>query len=221
MHNLYEAYRRIYEALGTKNIDAILKPQNPDLPKDPATENGDVMDGVKLKAFPGQQHDAHIVSHLIQGISPILQSNPLAAVELQKHILEHCRLRAEEDVEAELFKTYGTDPENMVSDLQKEGMIALKIVENLQQVRELQNQLMGDQTDPLVELKKQELQQSAQRDQAKTQEASARLQMEQMDKQKQDQIDVAKIQSNEKIANERIMAMLQKGAQNASQIRKQ
>jgi hypothetical protein len=145
----------------------------------------------------------------------------LAAVELQKHILEHCRLRAEEDVEAELFKTYGTDPENMVSDLQKEGMIALKIVENLQQVRELQNQLMGDQTDPLVELKKQELQQSAQRDQQKAQEASARLQMEQMDKQKQDQIDVAKIQSNEKIANERIMAMLQKGAQNASQIRKQ
>jgi hypothetical protein len=80
---------------------------------------------------------------------------------------------------------------------------------------------MGDQTDPLVELKKQELQQSAQRDQQKAQEASARLQMEQMDKQKQDQIDVAKIQSNEKIANERIMAMLQKGAQNASQIRKQ
>ena len=124
-------------------------------------------------------------------------------------------------MEAELFKTYGTDPENMVSDLQKEGMIALKIVENLQQVRELQNQLVGDQTDPLVELKKQELQQSAQRDQQKAQEASARLQMEQMDKQKQDQIDVAKIQSNEKIANERIMAMLQKGAQNASQIRKQ
>ncbi len=109
----------------------------------------------------------------------------------------------------------------MVSEIQKEGMIALKIVANLQEVRELQNQLMGDQTDPLVELKKQELQQNAQRDQQKAQEASARLQMEAMDKQKQDQIDLAKIQSNEKIANERIMAMLQKGAQNASQIRKQ
>lgn len=221
MHNLYEAYRRIYEALGTKNIDAILKPQNPDLPKDPATENADVLDGVKLKAFAGQQHDAHIVSHLIQGISPMLQANPLAAVELQKHILEHCRIKAEEDVEAELFKAYGTDPEGMVSDLQKEAMVALKIVANLQEVREVQNQLVGDQTDPLIELKKQELQQNAQRDQQKAQEASARLQMEQMDKQTQDRIDLAKIQSNEKIANERIMAMLQKGAQNASQIRKQ
>ena len=58
-------------------------------------------------------------------------------------------------------------------------------------------------------------------DQSKAEEASARLQMEQMDKQTQDRIDLAKIQSNEKIANERIMAMLQKGAQNASQIRKQ
>jgi hypothetical protein len=151
----------------------------------------------------------------------MLQANALAAVELQKHILEHCRIKAEEDVEAELFKAYGTDPEGMVSDLQKEAMVALRIVENLQQVREVQNQLMGDQTDPLIELKKQELQQNAQRDQSKAQEASARLQMEQMDKQTQDRIDLAKIQSNEKIANDRIMAMLQKGTQNASQIRKQ
>jgi hypothetical protein len=220
MHNMYEAYRRIYEALGTKNIDAILKPQNPDLPKDPASENGDVMDGVKLKAFPGQQHDAHIMSHLIQGISPLLQSNPLSAMELQKHILEHCKIKAEEDVEVELFKAYGTDPGNMVSDLQREAMVALKIVENLQEVRKVQNELIGDQTDPLIELKKAEIDQSGQRDQAKAAEAQARLQAEIADKQKQDQIDLMKIQSNEKIANERLMAAMQKGAQNANQTRR-
>ena len=149
-----------------------------------------------------------------------MQANPLAAVELQKHVLEHCKIKAEEEVEAELFKSYGTDPSSMVSDLQKEGMIALSIVRNLQQVREFQNQLMGDQTDPLVELKKQELEQATQRDNQKSQEASARLQMEQLDKQKQDQIDLAKIQSNEKIAYQRVMASLQKGAQYASNVRR-
>jgi hypothetical protein len=220
MHNMYEAYRRVYEALGTKHIDAILTPQNPDMPKDPASENADVLDGVALKAFAGQQHDAHIMGHLIQGMSPILQSNPLAAVELQKHILEHVKTKAEEDTEAEIFKSYGTDPERLVSDLQREAMIALKVVENLKEVKKVQEELMGDQGDPLVKLKEQELKQNAQRDQQKTQVETQRLQLDQSDKAKQDQIDLQKIQSNEKIANERLMANMQKqGAQNGNQIR--
>jgi hypothetical protein len=220
MHNLYEAYRRVYEALGTKHIDAILTPQNPDMPKDPASENADVLDGVALKAFAGQQHDAHIMSHLIQGMSPILQSNPMAAVQLQKHILEHVKTKAEEDTEAEIFKSYGTDPEHLVSDLQREAMIAIKVVENLKEVKKVQEELMGDQSDPLVKLKEQELKQNAQRDQQRTQIEGQRLQLDQADKAKQDQIDLQKIQSNEKIANERLMASMQKqGAQNANQTR--
>jgi len=220
MHNMYEAYRRVYEALGTKHIDAILTPQNPDMPKDPASENADVLDGVALKAFAGQQHDAHIMSHLIQGMSPILQSNPMSAMQLQKHILDHVKTKAEEDTEAEIFKSYGTDPEGMVSDLQREAMIAIKVVENLKEVKSVQEELMGDQADPLVKLKEQELKQNAQRDQQKTQIEGQRLQLDQADKAKQDQIDMQKIQSNEKIANDRLMVAMQKqGAQNASQIR--
>jgi hypothetical protein len=220
MHNLYEAYRRVYEALGTKNIDGILTPQNPDMPKDPASENADVLDGVALKAFAGQQHDAHIMSHLIQGMSPILQANPLSAVELQKHILDHVKTKAEEDTEAEIFKSYGTDPEHLVSDLQREAMIAIKVVENLKEVKKVQEELMGDQSDPLVKLKEQELKQNAQRDQQRTQIETQRMQLDQADKAKQDQIDLQKIQSNEKIANERLMASMQKqGAQNATQVR--
>ena len=227
MHNLYEAYRRVYEALGTKNIDTILTPQNPDKPKDPASENADVLDGVKLKAFPGQQHDAHIAAHLMQGISPLLQANPLAAVELQKHILEHVRIKAEEDTEAEIFRMYGVDPQGMVSDIQREAMIATKVATYMQEVRKVQEGLLGDQSDPIVALKQQELAQSAQRDQAKSQLENQRLAMDAADKQKQDQIDMNKIQSNEKIAAERSriaqeklnLAMMQ-GANNATQIRK-
>ena len=210
LHNVYEAYRRVYEALGTKNIDAILTPQNPDKPKDPATENGDVMDGMTLRAFPGQQHDAHIESHLMQGMSPMLQSNPMAAVSLQKHILEHVKIKAEEDVEVELFKSYGMDPSSMISDLQKEGMIALKIAQYLKDVKDKQAEMMGPQEDPLVKLKEQELQQSAQRDQQRAQIDQQRLQIEQADKAEQDKIDRERIQSNEEIAQYRGSIAMQK-----------
>lgn len=210
LHNVYEAYRRVYEALGTKNIDAILTPQNPDKPKDPATENGDVMDGMTLRAFPGQQHDAHIEAHLMQGMSPLIQANPMAAVSLQKHILEHVKIKAEEDVEVELFKAYGMDPGSMISDLQREAMVAIKVAQYLQEVKAKQAEMMGPQDDPLVKLKEQELQQSAQRDQQRAQIDEQRLQVEQADKAEQDRIDRERIASNEQIAQYRGNIAMQK-----------
>jgi hypothetical protein len=97
MHNMYEAYYRVYSALNIRDIDGILIPQNNQMPRDPASENSSVLNGMKLKAFPGQQHDAHIVAHLIMGMSPILQSAPMSAMELQQHIFEHVRIKAEEE----------------------------------------------------------------------------------------------------------------------------
>jgi hypothetical protein len=81
-----------------------------------------VLNMMPLKAFAGQQHDAHLAAHLLMGMSPMLQANPQAAMMLQQHMLEHIRLKAEEAVEAELFQQYGTDPDRMVSVIQKEGM---------------------------------------------------------------------------------------------------
>jgi hypothetical protein len=168
MHNMYEAYYRVYAALNVRDIDGILRPQNTQMPKDPATENADVLDGMQLKAFAGQQHDAHIMAHLIMGMSPILGSIPVAAATLQKHIFEHVRIKAEEDTEAELFMQYGSDPDKMVSAIQREGMIALKCAQYMQQVRDMQNQLAGGggQPDPVIALKEKELEQNAAKDQA-------------------------------------------------------
>ena len=175
MHNMYEAYRRMYEAIGVRDIDTILNSQQVDKPKDPASENAQALDGSPLKAFAGQQHDAHIMTHILFGMSPMMGGMPNVAVTLQKHIFDHIRLKAEEEVEAELFKQYGTDPDQLVSSLQREAMVAIKVAQGFQEVKALQVQLQGPQTDPLVELKKQELQQSAQRDQAKLQVDQQRL----------------------------------------------
>ena len=59
------------------------------------------------------------------GLSPMLGGMPQVAVTLQKHVFEHIRLKAEEDVEAELFKQYGADPKGLVSALQREAMVAV------------------------------------------------------------------------------------------------
>jgi hypothetical protein len=206
MHNMYEAYYRVYAAMNVRDIDGILRPQNTQMPKDPATENADVLDGMQLRAFAGQQHDAHILAHLMMGLSPMLQANPMSAMELQKHILSHVRLKAEEDAEAQLFMAYGTDPDRMVSDLQREAMVALRVAQFMEETRKLQNQLMGageEGPDPIVALKEQELKIRAQSDMANQQIDRQRLQIEQQRTQATMQANQARIASQERIAEER------------------
>jgi len=193
MHNMYESYRRMYQAIGVRDIDALLNSQNVDKPKDPASENAQALDGSPLKAFAGQQHDAHIMMHLMFGMSPMLQSMPNVAVNLQKHIFDHITVKAEEDVEAELFRLYGTDPDKMVSPLQREGMIAVKTMEYFQEVKKQQEGLSGPQSDPLVDLKKQELQQNAASDQAKQQLDQSKVQLAQQREQADQQMDQANL----------------------------
>jgi hypothetical protein len=215
MHNMYEAYRRMYEAIGVRDIDQILNTQNVDKPKDPASENSQALDGSPLKAFAGQQHDAHIMTHILFGMSPMIQSMPNVVVNLQKHIFDHIRLKAEEDVEAELFRQYGTDPDNVVSALQREAMVAMKVAQGFQEVKKLQEELSGNQEDPLVALKKQELQQSAERDKAKLGIDQAKLQLDQQ----QEQADQAESQAKLTLSAQKMQMdmakMSNQGARNA------
>ena len=104
MHNMYEVYRDMYEALGVKNVDKYLKapPQEQPTPKDPAQENIDVLDQKNLFAFPGQNHQAHILSHLVFGGNPLVGASPVLAVALQKHVMQHVQLEAREKAVQEL-----------------------------------------------------------------------------------------------------------------------
>ena len=194
MHNMYEAYYRMYAALNIRDIDGVLLPQNTNMPRDPASENSDVLNGMKLKAFAGQQHDAHIASHLMMGMSPILQSMPTSAAELQKHILDHVRLRAEEDMQVELFKQYGTDPDHMVSAIQREGMVAINIAMGMKEVREMQEKFAGGEgPDPLVQIKEKEIAQRAEADKARIGLDQQRLALDQQKAQQTNPINQQKL----------------------------
>ena len=217
MHNMYEAYRRMYEAIGVRDIDGLLNSQQIDKPKDPMSENSQALDGSPLKVFAGQQHDAHILSHLLFGLSPSVAAMPNVVVNLQKHLLEHVKTKAEEFVEAQLFREYGVDPDKLVSALQREAMIALKAAEFYQEAKALQEQLSGANqppTDPLIELKKQELSQSAQRDQAKIAMDQARMTLDQQKENNDMAVDQARLQQAAQTAKERNAVTLVKGNNN-------
>jgi hypothetical protein len=84
MHNLYEAYRHMYEAIGVKNIDAILPPPVEPSPVDPATENILSMSNKPFQAFKGQDHQAHITTHLNFMASNVARNSPVVMASLEK-----------------------------------------------------------------------------------------------------------------------------------------
>ena len=174
IHNVPEVFRRMYEALGVREIDKILQPQEPDSPEplDPAQENINSMEGMPLTAFLGQNHQAHIMAHLVSAMAPIMEGLPKAAMELNKHIMEHVRKQAEEQAEM-MFQQQnpGVEMGDPEQNMQLQGIKAQLIAEGMQQLKEQSSALSGEgeegeeamQNDPLIQLKQQELQMKQQK----------------------------------------------------------
>jgi len=101
LHNLYQAYRKMYEALGVKNIDQVLPPPAPVQPIDPSLEHINALGGKPFQAFRGQDHTAHITAHLTFMSTNMVRNNPQIMASIQKNILEHISLMAQEQVELE------------------------------------------------------------------------------------------------------------------------
>jgi hypothetical protein len=96
IHNLYSAYRKMYEALGVKNIDQILPPPAPIQPMDPSLEHINALGAKPFQAFRGQDHRAHVTAHLTFMSTNIVRNNPMVMASIQKNILEHISLMAQQ-----------------------------------------------------------------------------------------------------------------------------
>ena len=178
LHNMYEVYRDMYDALGVKDTDRIMKrvPDEEPTPKDPAQENIDVMDMVVLKAFQGQDHESHIMAHLIFGASPMIGNMPAMAIALQKHCIEHVQIQAEEMAMMEMRKQGPMAPEQQ--EMLMESIKAKFVAQGMQQLRQLSQQASGQGPDPLVQLKEKELQLRAQAEQNDAQNDQAKLNLD-------------------------------------------
>ena len=191
LHNMYEVYRDMYDALGVKDVDRIMKaaPEDDSRPTDPAQENIDALDMAKLEAFEGQNHQAHIMSHMVFGSTPMVAGMPPVAMALQKHIMEHVQISARERASAEFEQITAqqgpaANPEQRM--LEFEGLVAQYIAEGMQQVKQLSAQVSGQGPDPVVQLKEQELQLKAQESQQDAQLDAAKLQLDQQTLQMRD-----------------------------------
>ena len=100
-HNMYQVYRTMYEAIGVKNIDAVLPPPAPNMPMDPSLEHINALAGKPFQAFPGQDHRAHITAHLNFMSTNMVRNNPAVMAAIQKNILEHISIMAQEQVQLE------------------------------------------------------------------------------------------------------------------------
>jgi hypothetical protein len=161
MHNLHEAYRRVYEALGTKQIEAILKPppKQPE-PLDPAKENARALQMQLLTAFEFQDHDAHLQAHMAFMQSRMVQINPQVYALLQSHISDHISYKAKNEVKQmimqnpEMAQMAQQDPQQFEIMFEAEvARVAARITQELVQ-SEMASQ---NKEDPLIKLKQQEI----------------------------------------------------------------
>jgi hypothetical protein len=212
LHNLPEAYRRMYEALGVRDIDSILNA--PELaapqPVDPAQENVDSLENTDLKAFEGQNHDAHIAAHLVFMASGVVQATPPAAIALQKHVMEHVKLLAKETVMTNFMaQSQGQEPnEEQIIQIEAEisQLIAEKIAEVRMQSQNIMNQGQGEGPDPLIALKEQELGIKEQKTMADIANDQGKLNLEQEKVNQRDRQFYDRLDSQEKQTEQRINA---------------
>jgi hypothetical protein len=216
MHNMHEVFRDMYEALGVTDIDRIMKvvPTDEPVPLDPAQENINVLDMLPLRAFEGQDHQSHIMAHMIFGSTPMISAMPPMAMALQKHILEHVRIAAQEQAAVQYLQgrqQAGMQPANEQEMLEIEKLTAQLVAQGMQQLKELSGQMSGEGgPDPLVQLKEQELQQKAQADQMDNQVDMAKLQLDQTSQQMRAQQFQQRLASQEEMTRERIDSAMQR-----------
>ena len=198
IHNLYEAYRNMYEAIGVKNIDQILPPPQQPTPIDPAAENILALSGKPFQAFKGQDHRAHITVHLNFMATNLARNNPIVLGSLEKNIFEHISLMSQEQIEIEFREEL-----QQLAQLQANPMLAQQdpnvqqqilsltlamesrkaklIAEMTEEFKNEENKIMGQfGNDPVAKLKARELDLRAADDARKREEGEERLNLDRM-----------------------------------------
>ena len=232
LHDLYEAYKRMYEAIRIPNIDEILiKPE--EAPRtDPIDENMSIMYGKPIKAFPEQDHEAHIAVHIQFMQDPSLAGNPAAQTMqpiLIAHIAEHVALLYRQRMEASInmplpplpnlrdpkFALKDIDPEMDMLISQRAAQV-VAAAPQMQPIKALQAAGQQGQENPLeyakqlAQLEAQALQQRTQSEIAADQaKARSDIEIDQAKARQNMDIQAAKVQAELEAKVQKLQAELQ------------
>ena len=225
IHDLYQAYRKMYEAMGVKDIDLILPAPKQPQPMDPSLEHITAMSAGPFQAFPGQDHKSHIDAHLNFMQLNLVKNNPLTVAAIQKNILEHISLMAQEHVQVEFVQEL-----QQIPMLQQQAQMNPQAAQQLQQlsikiesrksqlVAEMmkdfakeENSIIGQfDSDPLIKLKSREIDLRAMENQQKSKEAEDRLNLDKMKTLLNQNNEKNKLAQNEDLAKLRASVSLAK-----------
>ena len=211
---IYEAYRRMYSSMGVQNIEQLLPPPPQPQPVDPTNENAGLISGTVQQAFAGQDHDAHINSHLSLYGTVTAQTNPVVLSLIQAHVYQHISLRAAEIVDQQnaqnpefqemLQQINQLPPEvSMGYQQQLQETVARDVAAVVAQLMEQINSVFmppPPMPDPLVELRGKELDIKADDVQRKREEFSQRQQFDAMKAMQGNEIAEQRLQIQKEIA---------------------
>ena len=225
IHNLYAAYRGMYEAIGVKNINQILPPPAQPAPMDPSMEHIQALAMKPFQAFPGQDHRAHIEAHLNFMQVNMVRNAPMVMGAIQKNILEHITIMAQEQVQLE-FQQELLEVQQLQQVAMQDPMVAQQIKATLEKVEGRKATLIAEMTaefakeenkitsqldgDPLLKLKSREVDLRAMENERKEREGKARIDLDRMRAMMNKDTQEEKLEQNEKLAKLRAGVSLAK-----------
>ena len=225
IHNQYEVYRNMYEALGVKDIDLILKkPQQP-APLDPALEHIAAMGSKPFQAFPGQDHRAHMTAHLNFLATNLAKNAPMVAAAVQKNCMEHISLMGQEQIELE-FREELQELAKMQQMMKQDPQIQQQMMPLQQKIEARKAILIADMmedymkeekaitsqfdNDPIAKLRARELDIRAQDNEQKRKEAEERLNLDKMKAMMNQSLQSEKLDQTEELAELRAETSIEK-----------
>ena len=222
IYDLVELNRQMLEVLGVKNIGKLVPNAEDKKPKDPVSENMDIINGKPVKAFIYQDHQAHLAVHmsamqdpkLMQMMSQNPQAQMIQAAALA-HINEHIAFEYRKQIEEQLGVPLPTPDENLPEDVEVElsrltAQAAQKLLAKDQSEMQ-QQQAQQQQQDPIIQMQQQELQLKAQDLQIRAQKTQADIEIEQQ----RLELEKMKIDSHERLEGAKLGAQATKDKQKA------
>ena len=224
IHNLHEAYKRMYQALEVQNIDEILPAKKEPQPTSPSIENAKGMQGELLTAFQQQDHDAHIMTHIAFMKLPLVSTSPNIYAIFMGHLQDHISMKARLTVMAQVQQQQAqaqqmalaaqmgaVDPMMAQQQMQAASAMTEEMVEaevarlEAQFTQEIIQMLAPPEggQDPLVAIRQQELAIKAAESQRRAQQDAAELDLERQKLQQRATTDAARIELQEEIAEDR------------------
>jgi len=217
MYNMQLLHRQMLDVLGIKEANKLIPMEEDQKPKDPVSENQNVLMMKPVKAFMYQDHQAHIAVHMSAMQDPkimaLLQNNPMAQqlqAAMMAHINEHLGFEYRKQIEQQLGMPLPPQKDESGEDVnmspEVEAQLAPMLAQAAQRLLQMnqsqaqQQQAQQQQQDPLIQMQQQELQ-------IKQQDLQRKAQKDQMDaqlKQAQLQIDKERVDNQAQIDGVRV-----------------